>query len=281
MAIMTPKRKNETHHYILMPDAFHPLPRYSTVPWPLKDEADQLVAEAYKELDYSYRTALAKVRKALKLDPGCSHAFAFLADYEAKTPTETVEYYRKAVETAAHTLGNEFFQKHIGEFWDWECTRLYIKFLARLANRLYIAGQPLESLVCYKRLLELNRNDSMGVRYYVIHLMIELGHAEEADTFYETLKDENSTFVRYAYCLMTFRKTGYSSQSCHAFQQAFMSNKFVPVMLLKYEPFPNDDSCLPVDQAEAMDYCNIALSAWKNTPEALNWLKMVSVQCDS
>jgi len=278
---MMSQRKKVQHHYILMPDAFHPLPRYSTVPWSLKEEADQLVAEAYEELDHSYRTALAKVRKALKLDSSCCNAFAFLADYEAETPAETVEYYRKAVDVAAYTLGHEFFQKHSGEFWDWECTRPYIKFLARLANRLYVAGQPEEALVCYKRLLELNCNDNMGIRYYVIHLLIELGYDNEANEFYEALKDEDSTFVRYAYCLMTFRTTGNSTQSAHAFQQAFESNRFVPKMLLDDEPFSNDDPCLPDDQAEAEDYCNLARPAWQKTPKALDWLKMMSIQYDT
>ena len=81
----------------------------------------------------------------------------------AETPAETVEYYRKAVDAAAYTLGDEFFQKYIGEFRDWECTRLYMKFLARLANRLNVAGQPEEVLVCYKRLLELNGHDRSGI----------------------------------------------------------------------------------------------------------------------
>lgn len=270
---MTPRRKNQADRYMLTPDFLHPLPRYSRVPWAIKDEADDLVADAYEEVEDSYPQAIAKIRKALDLDPDCAGAFAFLADYNSKTPTETVEYYRKAIVAAAFVLGHEFFEKYIGEFWDWECSRPYMGYLARLANRLYVADKPEESLACYKRLLELNLNDSMGIRYHAIHLMMELSLDEDAESIFETIKDENITFVRYAECLLKFRKTGDSVESHLTLKRAMKLNRHIPKMLLGGVSSSNRNAYSPSDETEAIDYCSFALSAWLKTPRAIDWLK--------
>ena len=72
--------------------------------------AQEVMYEAWDQTNPRARVALA--HKALTISPLCADAYVLLAEEEAKSVEEALEYYRKGVEAGVQVLGPKGFKEY-------------------------------------------------------------------------------------------------------------------------------------------------------------------------
>jgi tetratricopeptide (TPR) repeat protein len=136
-------------------------------------KAQQVMYDAWDQTDSRARTALA--HKALTISPLCADAYVLLAEEEAKSVDEALEYYRKGVEVAEQALGTKRFKEYAGHFWGFLETRPYMRARAGLAAILYKRGEIDAAISHYQDMLTLNPNDNQGIRYVLAQCLMRKG----------------------------------------------------------------------------------------------------------
>ena len=101
--------------------------------------AQEVMYKAWDQTSPGARVALA--HKALTISPLCADAYVLLAEEEAKSVEEALEYYRKGVEAGEQALGPEGFKEYAGHFWGFLETRPYMRARAGLAATLNALGR--------------------------------------------------------------------------------------------------------------------------------------------
>ncbi len=84
-------------------------------------KAQEVMYGAWDQTSPRARVALA--HKALAISPLCADAYVLLAEEEAKSVEEALEYYRKGVEVGGQALGTKGFKEYAGHFWGFLETR--------------------------------------------------------------------------------------------------------------------------------------------------------------
>jgi len=88
-------------------------------------KAQEVMYDAWDQTNPRDRVALA--RKALAISPLCADAYVLLAEDEAKSVEEALEYYRKGVEVGVQVLGAKGFKEYAGHFWGFLNQTLYAR----------------------------------------------------------------------------------------------------------------------------------------------------------
>src|SRR6266702_3766745 len=146
-------------------------------------EADDAMAETQQVMyvagnQTSSRARVALAHKALAISPLCADAYVLLAEEEAKSVDEALEYYRKGVEVAEQALGTKGFKEYAGHFWGFLETRPYMRARAGLAATLYALGEVDAAISNYQDMLTLNPNDNQGIRYVLARCLMRKGDTE-------------------------------------------------------------------------------------------------------
>src|SRR6266849_8248469 len=136
-------------------------------------KAQDVIYEAWDQTNPRARVALA--RKALTISPLCADAYVLLAEEQAKSAEERLEYYRKGVEMGGQALGSEGFKEYAGHFWGFLETRPYMRARAGLASTLLQLGDIDDALAHYRDMLKLNPNDNQGIRYVLAGCLLRQG----------------------------------------------------------------------------------------------------------
>ncbi len=97
--------------------------------------------------------------------PALTAKDVLLAEEEAKSAEEALEYYRKGVEMGGQALGPEGFEEYAGHFWGFFETRPYMRARAGLAAALDALGEVDAAIGNYQEMLRLNPGDNQGIRY--------------------------------------------------------------------------------------------------------------------
>src|SRR5713226_6551800 len=139
-------------------------------------EAQELMYDAWERTSRRDRVALA--HKALAMSPLCADAYVLLAEEEAKSADEALEYYRKGVEVAEQALGTKRFKECAGHFWGFLETRPYMRARAGLAATLYAHGEIDVAMSHYQDMLTLNPNDNQGIRYVLARCLMRKGDTD-------------------------------------------------------------------------------------------------------
>jgi len=139
-------------------------------------EAQQVMYDAWDQTNSRARIALA--HKALTISPLCADAYVLLAEEEAKSGDEALEYYRKGVEVAEQALGTKRFKEYAGHFWGFLETRPYMRARAGLAATLYAHGEINVAMSHYQDMLTLNPNDNQGIRYVLARCLMRKGDTD-------------------------------------------------------------------------------------------------------
>ena len=126
-------------------------------------KAQEVMYDASDQTNPRARIALA--HKALAISPLCADAYVLLAEQEAKSVEEALEYYRKGVEAGVQVLGAAGFKEYAGHFWGFLETRPYMRARAGLAAALNALGEVGAAISNYQDMLTLNPNDNQGIRY--------------------------------------------------------------------------------------------------------------------
>jgi tetratricopeptide (TPR) repeat protein len=131
-----------------------------------------------------------------------------LAEEQAKSPEEALEYYRRAVEVGEKSLGSEGFEEYAGHFWGFLETRPYMRARAGLAATLNTVGDVGAAISHYQEMLKLNPNDNQGIRYVLATCLMKSGDVEALKTLLKQFDEDSSALWLYTRALIAFRENG-------------------------------------------------------------------------
>ena len=237
------------------------------------NRAQDLMYDAWDETNPAKRLALA--HKALSISPYCADAYVLLAEEEASTYEEELELYLKGVEAGEQALGEEYFEENQGHFWGLMITRPYMRARAGLAGILRDLGQYQEALAHFREMLRLNPGDNQGIRYLLLHLLMELNRLEEADALLEDYQGDWSVEWLYTRALRLFQEQAPPKKSAKALAEAINYNSHVPAYLLGQKRIPRQPPAFITSggEDEAVSFSAAFLSVWRKTAGALDWLR--------
>ncbi len=234
------------------------------------DQAQALIYEAWDAETAEQQIALAK--KALEISKYCVDAHNILADH-AKTWGEALAIYQHAAELGKEFFGEEF-KRWEGNFWGILETRPYMRARSGIVRCLRAMGDTKNLIKHYKELLKLCQNDNLGMRYFLLPLLIATGKDSQAETLYKRYKEDYSAAWFYARALLDFRKHGAGPIADASLHKAFAINKFAPLYLLKLKKLPRrpPDYYGHGDNNEAVILIEESMPAWQASNGALQWL---------
>jgi tetratricopeptide (TPR) repeat protein len=241
----------------------------STANTPLEKAQDLM----YRAFDARGRRRILLARKALELSADCADAYVVLAE-ESFAPETARNHYQQGVQAGERALGPDVFTQHAGHFWDIIGTRPYMRARLGLAQSLDDVGRIDEAIQHYHELLRLNSNDSQGVRYALLSVLLDEGRAAEALVLIGRF-DEESALWCYGRALALFQREGDSAAAREALRTAVRVNRHVPQFLTEEAGGPELE---PTDYApgsrEEAVICDSDLGdAWEATPGAIDWVR--------
>lgn len=236
-------------------------------------KAQQLMYQAWEEKNPAKRIALA--RKALKVSEDCSDAYVLLAEEEAGTVQQALEYYQAGMEAGERALGDAYFEENTGHFWGLLETRPYMRSMEGMASCLWQLGHKAEALETYWEMLRLNPGDNQGIRYVLVDLLLNMNRIPELEKLLKLYRDEGSAVWFYTKALVAYRKKGDHPSSNRALKSALRHNPHVYDYLCSKKRIPNRlPSYIGIgDDAEAIAYAANHLNYWRKTPGALEWMQ--------
>jgi tetratricopeptide (TPR) repeat protein len=250
-------------------------------------KAQEVMYDAWDQSNPRARVALA--HKALAISPLCADAYVLLAEEQAKSLEEALEYYRKGVEAGEQALGTKGFKQYAGHFWGFIETRPYMRARAGLAAVLNMLGEVGAAISNYQEMLVLNPNDNQGIRY---RLAVCLMRSREIEALKKLLKgydEDSSALWLYTQALIAFRENDASDKRAEQLaRKAWKANSHVPAALAgtkKARPSTNGYVTMGGED-EAAHYVDEWGFDWLTTPGAVDWLtkiaaEMASIQTDS
>ena len=236
-------------------------------------EAQQVMYDAWDQTSSRARVTLA--RKALKISPLCADAYVLLAEEEAKSANEALEYYRKRVEVAEQALGAKGFREYAGHFWGFLETRPYMRARAGLAAALSTLGDVDGAISHYQAMLTLNPNDNQGIRYLLARCLMRKGNAEALKKLLEQYDEDGSALWVYTRALVAFRENGASEKKGDELvRKAWRANRHVPAVLAgRKKAKPSASGYVTMGgEDEAAHYVEEWGFDWHTTPGAVDWL---------
>jgi len=229
----------------------------------------------------SKRTRVNLARTALKISPLCADAYVLLAQDEAKSPEQALEYFRKGVEAGKQALGPDVFEDYQGHFWGVIETRPYMRALAGLATTLDTCGEVDAAIDHYQDMLRLNPDDNQGIRYLLAGCLMKRGDTKALKALFRKYKDDGSALWLYSRALAAFRENGGADKNANAFaREALLANRHVPAVLIgSKKARPSTSGYLSMGgEDEAAYYAEKWGSEWLATPGAIEWLTEMTAQ---
>lgn len=232
--------------------------------------AQRKVAEARLK---SGKKRITLLQQALAICNECAEAYVMLAaelnDYGQRIPL-----LRTAIEHAETQLGPGWKKKYQGAFWGATETRTLMRAMAGLANSLQWQNDFDEALEIYTRLLKMDPQDSLGIRYELAGCLYEAEHDDELEELLEKYADDRDASFTYTGALHLFRKGGPTKRARKALLDAFASNPHVPLFLsdLLEVPSESSDTYVIGEESEAIAYVSKCNYLWYDTEGAVKWM---------
>jgi len=234
------------------------------------DQAQDLMYDAWDSADPRQRVALAQ--RALEISPLCADAYNLLAEVHAKTQSEALAYYQKAVEAGEKALGKDDFNKYVGHFWGFLETRPYMRARLGLGEALWATGEKDAAIANFQEMLELNPGDNQGIRYVLAAKLLDAGRMNELKSLLASCADEASADIQYTRALVAYFE-GVEDAEAIA-QIAWETNQYVPGMLSGRIPTIELQGYITIGgRDEASGYVEVFGSPWKRTPGAIDWIE--------
>jgi tetratricopeptide (TPR) repeat protein len=238
---------------------------------PLEEAQDVM----YKAWDSTGPARVRLARKALKISPDCADAYVLLAEETTEELQEKLDLYEKGVQAGERALGAKMFEEERGHFWGITETRPYMRARLGLAECLWWLERDEEAIEHYQEMLLLNSGDNQGVRYLLIHCLLEHGDHENAATLLKQFEEDNTAVWLYSRAILMYRRGGSSPAATVSLQEALTNNPYVSTYLLGKKRLPK---LLPEyiqlgQESEAIAYAVDALPIWLETIGALAWLQ--------
>lgn len=212
---------------------------------------------------------------AIKLDRYCVDALMHLARLSCEEGEEMIEHMQMVVEIGEQGLGGaDYFAENEGHFWGLLETRPYMRARAYLAQVLTETGRNKEAIDHYEQMLTLNPNDNQGLRYPLLGLYLLTSNLEGVRRLFTEFESEGGAVFAWSLVLERFL-SGDDKGAVKALKQARTCNKHVEKYLTGAKSMPDE---MPSyygfgDENEALMCADSIGEAWKQNPEAVQWLK--------
>jgi tetratricopeptide (TPR) repeat protein len=238
-----------------------------------QQQAEDLIYEAYELFPKNAEKALAKIEKALKLNPDCIEAYEWLANHAPDLEMH-LDCLQTGIEIGMEIFGGKYLEKNKGHFWGLTETRPFMRCLQQLADAYLLSGNNIaDAVAILEMLLDMNPNDNQGARYQLLPALLELNEDKKFNEYDKLFKDEKSTFLLFNRALFAFKTKGKCVASDNKLKAAIAANKYVAKKLLsKSQPRTMADSYTWGDENEAKYYVIMAKRVWQKTTGALEWL---------
>ena len=202
-----------------------------------------------------------------------------LAQEEARSPIEAIEFYQRGIAAGELALGPAAFVEDVGHFWGILETRPYMRARHGLAMGLWEMGQRDEAVEHYQEMLRLNPNDNQGIRYMLLNALLELGREAETAALLERYDDGAATWL-WGKLLFAFRRDGDGPATRQFLADALAQNPHVVDYLIggKRLPARRPDYITWGGEDEAQECARDAAPAWRATPGALVWLAEATME---
>ena len=216
-------------------------------------------------------------RKAINTNQDYIDAYVFLGD-EASSSFEREEWYRMAVRVGKRVLGDEFFQKHQGNFWQFPKARSFLDGLQGLADELYYQNREEEALTYYRELLRLNNTDEHGVRHNVFKILVSRKHYQEARELLKQYTNDTSPSWLYNDVLLSYLVNGKTKETEEKLKRALASNSLICQLLLNpphLAALEDNEFRLICDEVECVEYVHSMAYLWTEESGILDWMKQI------
>jgi hypothetical protein len=237
------------------------------------EQANQIMMMAQIAKDPAERIRLA--HQALDTCDECAEACILLAEEEAQTPEEALEWFTRGMDAGKRSLGEDFFEEYEGEFWNATAAHPFLRACQGRADVLNILGQEDEAATLYDAILTYNLDDHQGVRYPLLSLLLKLGHDDEAQELLDDYEGDEFATWPYSQALLCFRREGNSKTARQRLKEAIKQNAHVVPFLTGSQPIPETAPEFTGfgDESEAIHYALEHYAYWWETPGAIDWLK--------
>jgi tetratricopeptide (TPR) repeat protein len=228
---------------------------------------------AHEAMDATGRLRIKLARRALAISEDCADAWIVLAD-AASSAQVAAELYEGGMRAAAAAIGAERFESLRGAFWKDLETRPYMQARLGLAEALTDLNRHADAVVHYRALLELDPDDSLGVRYILLAHLLHEGANDEAGRLLAEYEDDAQALWLYGRLLWRYRTEGDAESTREAFAAAVGANPYVVKYLLDPDGMPDTHAgSFELGSREEAAYVADALfDAFASTEGALEWL---------
>ncbi len=149
------------------------------------------------------------LKKAKAIHPDDLELAMISTDLETDDPIKKLGMYDLAIKKEEEKLEKDgFFKEYMGEFWLAFETRPYMRALMEKSELLRFLGRTLDAISLSERMLELNNNDNLGVRYNLMTLYALMIDEAKAKDLYAKYKEE-SAFMLLPFAILYFREGKY------------------------------------------------------------------------
>ena len=245
-------------------------------------KAQEVMYDAWDQTNPRARVALA--HKALVISPLCADAYVLLAEEEAKSAEEALEYYRKGVAAGEQALGTKGFKQYAGHFWGFVETRPYMRARSGLAATLSMLGDVDAAISNYQDMLMLNPNDNQGIRYVLAVCLMRSRDIEALKKLLKQYDEDASALWLYTQALVVFRENDAGDKRAEELaKKACKANSHVPAALAgmkKAKPSTNGYVTMGGED-EAAHYVDEWGFDWLTTPGAVDWLTKIAAEMAS
>lgn len=192
---------------------------------PDKSEAEKLFEEAVHAQSQEQKETLEKV---LNLEPDYIDALILYSFHLSSDERERC--LTDAVKIGEEKFDDEFEKENAGSYWMMVETRPYMRALYAYAKYLIEVNKKEKAREYFERIMYLNENDNLGVRYDLIPLLIELGKFDRAEKLFDAFP-EQTTEMMYHKVLYDYKAEKPEKELNQSIKQAIQENEQVIVVM--------------------------------------------------
>jgi tetratricopeptide (TPR) repeat protein len=237
------------------------------------ETAQELVYEAYEKPERKDRILLAY--KALYIHSDCAGAYNLLAEEDAGSDKEALDFYMKAEAAGRRGLGDRMINDNFGNLWAIIEARPYMRAMEGVALGLWRTGKRSEAIKKCREMLDLNNNDNQGIRYHLVTFLTEEHKFSEVDAFMKSglFKDDYDIEWFYTRPLVSFAVSGDTVVARKGVEEALRRNPHVLKFMTGSAKLPESlpEKFTPKSEEEAAIYVANNLGMWFMIPEAVEW----------
>lgn len=237
-----------------------------------KEKEQDLLQKAAEATSTKKRIQLAEA--ALEIYPNSSDAYLILAE-EAENEHEARASLKLGMDAGRRELGELFFEKNKGHFWELSETRPYIRICKSYAESCWFGGNGEEAAKTLEHILELNPEDNTGARYLLVAVYLYNNRLDDTDRMLKSFgKDDAAAAFAYDRIVLEYKRNGITSQLKMLYRIARNVNKHVPDYLLGGKRLPHSlpDFIGMGDANEAVEYVIMHSRLWASLPDLLKWM---------